>query len=167
MSILKNTAFVAFSLLASTQPAMAANNDSRDIAKIQEVVEKFRTSIISKDKATFARLFYSDNPGHVIWQFVTDDARVARIQKTKPEERKAYRVPGSNYLTFIVRIHFHALGQGEQNAEHPHFFTHSLVLGFLLPQSATRSNWMEGPVFSKFQCRSKSSPPCYSLCPAA
>ena len=105
MSILKNTAFVAFSLLASTQPAMAANNDSRDIAKIQEVVEKFRTSIISKDKATFASLFYSDNPGHVIWQFVTDDARVARIQKTKPEERKAYRVPGSNYLTFIVDAH--------------------------------------------------------------
>ena len=81
----KITALVAFILLAYVQPAIAAKNDSRDVAAIQEIVEKFRTSIISKDKETFVSLFYSENPKHVIWQLVTDDARVARIQETEPE----------------------------------------------------------------------------------
>ena len=104
MSHLRIIAFVAFCLLACAQPVMAANNDSRDVAEIQDIVEKFRISIISKDKATFVSLFYSDNPEHVTWQFVTDDERVARIQKTKPEERKTHRMPESNYLTFIDGI---------------------------------------------------------------
>ena len=73
----KITALVAFILLAYVQPAIAAKNDSRDVAAIQEIVEKFRTSIISKDKETFVSLFYSENPKHVIWQLVTDDARAA------------------------------------------------------------------------------------------
>ena len=100
----KITALVAFILLAYVQPAIAAKNDSRDVAAIQEIVEKFRTSIISKDKETFVSLFYSENPKHVIWQLVTDDARVARIQETEPQVRKTYRVPESNYLTFIDGI---------------------------------------------------------------
>lgn len=104
MSLFKITALVTLIFLSCAQPAMAANNDSRDVAAIQEVVEKFRISIISKDKETFASLFYSENPKDLIWQFVTDDARVARIQETEPEVRKTYRVPESNYLTFIDGI---------------------------------------------------------------
>jgi hypothetical protein len=100
----KITALVACISLAYLQPAIAAKNDSRDVAAIQKIVEKFRTSIIRKDKETFVSLFYSENPKHVIWQPVTDDARVARIQETEPEVRKTYRVPKSNYLTFIDGI---------------------------------------------------------------
>lgn len=104
MSHLRVIAFVAFGILAGAQPVKAKNNDSRDVAEVQEIVEKFRASIISKDKATFTSIFYSDKPENVIWQFVTDDARVARIQKTNPEERKAYRIPEKNYLSFIDGI---------------------------------------------------------------
>lgn len=104
MSHFRSTAFVAFSLLAIAQPAIATDGYSRDVAAIQDVVEKFRTSIINRDKATFVSLFHSDNPEHVVWQSVTDDQRVTRIQKTNPEERKASREPEKSYLTFIDGI---------------------------------------------------------------
>lgn len=104
MSNLEKRILFSFSLLACAQLAIAKNNDSSDVAAIQDVVEKFRTSIINKDKATFVSLFSSENPEHVTWQSVTDDARLARIQKTKPEERKTYREPKSSYLTFIDAI---------------------------------------------------------------
>ncbi|WP_334179464.1 nuclear transport factor 2 family protein [Pseudoxanthomonas sp.] len=104
MSLLTNIAFTAFSFLVFAQPAMATHNQPGDVADLHDVVEKFRASIIGKDKETFVGLFYSDDPGHVVWRSVTDDARVARIQKTKPEERKAHREPESNYLTFIDGI---------------------------------------------------------------
>ena len=104
MSLLKGIAFVALVVLADAQPAMAASFDPGVDAEIQEVVEKFRTSIINKDKATFLSPFYSDNPGHVIWQSVVDDSRLARLRKMNPEERKARRMPESNHLTLMDAI---------------------------------------------------------------
>lgn len=105
MSPLGKLAFAALLLLpCSLQPALAAQNDPKDVAAIGEVVEAFRSSIINKDKATFVGLFYADNPDHMTWQFVDDDIRVARFGKFAPEARKALRVPDSNYSTFIDGI---------------------------------------------------------------
>lgn len=85
-------------------PAQAAHNDPKDVAAIHQVVEQFRTSIINKDKPTFVSLFHSDNPEHVVWQAVVDDARLARIKQTKPHAIKARRLADNNYLTFIDGI---------------------------------------------------------------
>lgn len=85
-------------------PALAAHNDPADVAAIRGIVETFRTSIIGKDKPAFVGLFHSDAPEQVTWQFVVDDSRLARIQRTKPEARKARRIPEVNYRTFIDSI---------------------------------------------------------------
>jgi hypothetical protein len=105
MAFLEKLAFLAVVCLsASPPPAYAINNDPEDVAKIREVVEAFRTSIIRKDKATFVGLFYSDNPAHVTWQFVDDDKRVARLKKIVPEVRRVVRWPENNYLAMIDEI---------------------------------------------------------------
>ena len=105
MSSLRAFAFVAMLALSfGLQPALAAQNDPKDVAAIREVVEAFRTSIIKKDKATFVTLFVSDNPAHVTWQLVDDDARVARLKTFVPEVRRVVRWPENNFLTMIDRI---------------------------------------------------------------
>jgi len=105
MSPLKNLAFVVLlSLSPGLHPALAANNDPKDVAAIREVVEAFRTSIIKKDKATFVNLFFSDKPEHVTWQMVDDDIRVARIKEFAPEASRVVRWPENNYLTMIDGI---------------------------------------------------------------
>ena len=101
---LKRLALVALlSLSAGLQPALGAHNDPEDVAAVREVVEAFRLSIINKDKATFIGLFYSDNPEHVTWQMVDDDARVARLKEFVPEARRVVWWPENNYLTMIDR----------------------------------------------------------------
>ena len=101
---LKKLALVALlSLSAGLQPALGAHNDPEDVAAVREVVEAFRLSIINKDKATFIGRFYSDNPEHVTWQMVDDDARVARLKEFVPEARRVVWWPENNYLTMIDR----------------------------------------------------------------
>ena len=105
MSPLRALVFVAVLTLSfGLQPAIAAQNDPKDVAAIREVVEAFRTSIIKKDKETFVSLFVSDNPAHVTWQLVDDDARVARLKTFVPEVRRVVRWPENNFLTMIDRI---------------------------------------------------------------
>ena len=101
---LKRIALIASIVLASPLAAHAEQNNPKDVAAIRDVVEKFRTSIINRDKATFVALFFSEKPEQVVWQFSNDDARIARFRKTKPEARKARHLPGVNYLTFIDSI---------------------------------------------------------------
>lgn len=102
MTSLTKTALATLIVLASgLQPAMAKQNDPSDVAAIHKVVEQFRISIINKDKPTFIGLFFSDKPEEVTWQWVVDDAVLARIRKTKPQALKARHVPTSNYLSFI------------------------------------------------------------------
>ena len=101
---LKRIALIASIVLASPLAAHAEQNNPKDVAAIRDVVEKFRTSIIKRDKATFVALFFSEKPEQVVWQFSNDDARIARFRKTKPEARKARHLPGVNYLTFIDSI---------------------------------------------------------------
>ncbi|MFT4178442.1 MAG: nuclear transport factor 2 family protein [Thermomonas sp.] len=102
MAPLKKLALVALlSLSVASQSTLAAHNDPKDVEAIREVVEAFRTSIINKDKATFVGLFYSDNPEHVTWQMVDDDARVARLKEFVPEASRVVRWTENNYLGMI------------------------------------------------------------------
>jgi hypothetical protein len=79
-------------------------NDPKDVAAIQQIVERFGAAFRNKDSESFPDLFYSAKPEEVIWQFVVEDNRLARIQKFKPEARKARRIPENNYLTAIQAI---------------------------------------------------------------
>lgn len=101
---LKRIALIASIMLMAPLAAHAEQNNPKDVAAIQDVVEKFRTSIINRDKTTFVTLFFSEKPEQVVWQFSNDDARIARFRKTKPEARKARHLPEVNYLTFIDSI---------------------------------------------------------------
>jgi len=105
MSIHAGTRF-AFFMAALILPgiASAARNDPKDLEAIGSLVETFRTSIIDRDKAAFMALFFSDQPGEVTWQFTSDDARIARFRKDKPDARKARHFPGVNHVTFIDSI---------------------------------------------------------------
>ncbi|TJY63326.1 nuclear transport factor 2 family protein [Sinimarinibacterium sp. CAU 1509] len=85
-------------------PAQATPNDPKDVAAIQQIVERFGAAFRNKDVDSFPDLFYSANPDEVIWQFVVEDTRLARIQKFKPKARKTRRLPGNNYLTAIQGI---------------------------------------------------------------
>ena len=99
--------FAAIALLAALalpSAASAGHNEARDVAAIEAVVEKFRVSIIRRDKPAFVGLFFSDKPEQVTWQFSNDDARTARFRKTKPEARKARHLPQVNHLSFIDSI---------------------------------------------------------------
>ena len=102
MTSIKKTLLATLIVLASgLQPALAKQNDPADVAAIHKVVEQFRTSIINKDKPAFTGLFFSDKPEEMVWQWVVDDAALARIRKAKPQAMKARHVAGSNYLSFI------------------------------------------------------------------
>lgn len=92
----------------------AAANDPKDLAAIREIVERFGAAFRDKDVAGFTELFYSAKPEEVVWQFVVEDSRLARIQKFKPEARKARRVPDNNYLTAIKAIAADPLPTEEQ-----------------------------------------------------
>jgi hypothetical protein len=93
--------FLGFSF---SHAAVARQNEEKDVAAIKQVVEQFRTSIIHKDKTAFTSLFFSQKPEEVTWQFVVDDARLARFRKTRPESKKARHIPEVNYLTFIDSV---------------------------------------------------------------
>lgn len=91
-------------VLALSQPAMAVQRDEKDVSAIRQVVETVRISIIEKDKARFTDLFFSEDPERVNWQWVNDDARLARIRSVKPDAKKARDIPESSYLSFIDSV---------------------------------------------------------------
>jgi hypothetical protein len=82
----------------------AAQNEPKDVAELQNIVERFGAAFREKDAKSFPDLFFSTKPEEVIWQFVVEDSRLARIQKFKPEARKTRRVPENNFLTAIQAI---------------------------------------------------------------
>ena len=88
----KVAAAMALSVFAALSLPVHAAQDPADRARIEEVVEKFRVSIIKKDKASFMKLFYNDKTS---WIGVTTDKSLAHInaRKTdpnKPGPRKVY-----------------------------------------------------------------------------
>jgi ketosteroid isomerase-like protein len=87
----------------TTTPAPPRAN-AEDTAAIRQVVESFRTSLIHKDKATYMRLFFSDKPENIGWQFVSEDTRLEHIRKTKPDAIKARHIPGNNFISLIDAV---------------------------------------------------------------
>lgn len=104
MKIRSSTVTLVILSFLAVWPAFAAPNDPRDVAAVRQVVEAFRTSIVEKDKAKFTRLFFSENPERVNWQFVNDDARMARFHSLKRDAKKSRYIPASNYLNFIDSV---------------------------------------------------------------
>lgn len=93
-----------FAALAGCQSAPSKTKSAGDVAAIEQVVATFKSSIAKKDKPAFMSLFFSDKAEDVTWQFVVDDKRLARIQQTKPEARKARRLAHVNFVAFIDSI---------------------------------------------------------------
>ena len=71
------------------------------VQQVEAVIEAFRTAIIDKDQARFARLFLHEN---ITWQDVTGDANLQRIREQRPEARKVRIDPKDNYVSFIEGI---------------------------------------------------------------
>ena len=96
--------YAAFALLALSAGAQARAEDTKDEAAIRQVVESFRTAIIAKDKPAYMRLFFSDKPEEIGWQFVSEDTRLVHIRKTKPDAIKARRIPANNFVGLIDSV---------------------------------------------------------------
>lgn len=70
-------------------------------ARIEAVIEAFRTSIIDKDKPRFIALFLHDQ---VAWQSVKDDDVLQRVRQKQPDAAKVGINRQSNHLSFIDGI---------------------------------------------------------------
>jgi len=87
--------------LATCVPARAERNVADDVQAIEHVMESFRAALIHKDKAAYMELFFSDRPEDIGWQFVSEDARLKEIRKTKPDAIKARQIPSNNFVALI------------------------------------------------------------------
>ena len=85
---------------ANTQANTQANLDP-DTARIEAVIEAFRTAIIEKDKARFVELFV---PGRVTWQSVRGDETLRLARQKDPLAAKVRFDPGKTHLSFIDGI---------------------------------------------------------------
>jgi hypothetical protein len=93
------TSFLALALaLGNSTPAQATLIDDQ---AIRQVIETFRTAIITKDKARFAPLFLFEK---ITWQAVLDEASLARIKAKRPATVKADVIPDETWITFIDAI---------------------------------------------------------------
>jgi hypothetical protein len=68
---------------------------------IEHVLKSFGQALAEKNKALYMSLFFSDKPEEVGWQYVSEDARLSQIRKTKPDAIKARRIPGNNFISLI------------------------------------------------------------------
>jgi hypothetical protein len=78
-----------------------ARANPKSINAIDTVIEQFRVAIIKKDKPTYMSLFFSDKPEDIGWQFVSEDVRLEKIRKDKPNAIKARKIPSNNFLSLI------------------------------------------------------------------
>lgn len=76
----------------------------RDVRAIEEVVETFRLAILNKDKPAYMRQFFSDQAQAIGWQAVVDDAKLAQIQRERPQAIKARPIPGNNFIALIDSV---------------------------------------------------------------
>jgi len=72
------------SALATFALPLHASQDPADRARIEQVVETFRVSLIKKDTATFMKLFYSET---IPWIGVTTDKSLTRENANKPDPK--------------------------------------------------------------------------------
>lgn len=92
---------MAITACATTTPKHLVSNTQETQADILQVVENFRTAIIQKDKSKYMRLFFSANAEDIGWQFVSEDTRLLKIRKEKPDAIKARKIPGNNFIALI------------------------------------------------------------------
>lgn len=76
----------------------------QEVRAIEQVVERFRRAIVEKDKATYMALFFSEQPHGIGWQAVVDDAKLALIQRTRPQAIKARPIPANNFVALIDTV---------------------------------------------------------------
>jgi len=91
---------------AQAAPAAASTAGSTpmsaaDRAAIEQVVERFRTAIIAKDKPGFLALFL---PGSVAWESAIGDESLQRLRGKRPETQKVKPDPQHNPVSFIDGI---------------------------------------------------------------
>ena len=79
-----NAAVLVCSLLLTFASPSHAAPDPADRARILQVVEAFRVSVIKKDTATFMQLFYSEA---IPWIGITTDKSLARENANKPDPK--------------------------------------------------------------------------------
>ena len=99
--MLRKSIFLFCLASCGSQGALASPATAGHEAAIRQVAESFRTSLIAKDKAAYMRLFFSDRPEDIGWQFVSEDTRLVQIRKKKPDAIKARRIPGNNFISLI------------------------------------------------------------------
>lgn len=75
-----------------------------DVQAVFRVVEAFQRALLNKDKPAFVRLFFSDRPEAIGWQAVVDDAKLAQIQRERPQAIKARPIPGNNFIALIDSV---------------------------------------------------------------
>ncbi|WP_203322160.1 nuclear transport factor 2 family protein [Pseudoxanthomonas beigongshangi] len=81
--------------------SMSAPMSAADRAAIEQVVERFRTAIIAKDKPGFLALFL---PGTVAWESAIGDESLRRLRGKRPETQKVKPDPQHNPVSFIDGI---------------------------------------------------------------
>jgi len=81
-----------------------SHSPTPDIQAVEQVVERFRVAILHKDKPSYMRLFFSERPEAIGWQAVVDDAKLAQIQRERPQAIKARPIPGNNFVALIDSV---------------------------------------------------------------
>lgn len=84
-------------------PQAVFAQDAKDRQQIEQVIERFRTAIIDKDKDAFMALFLKED---ITWSGVTTDASIERMYaaRPKPEMRRPFKIFSSNPRKFIGGI---------------------------------------------------------------
>nr|WP_295375408.1 nuclear transport factor 2 family protein [Pseudoxanthomonas sp.] len=81
--------------------AAQARMSPADEAAIREVVERFRTTLMARDKAGFLALFL---PGTVAWESAIGDESLRRLREKRPQTQKVKPDPQHNPVSFIDSI---------------------------------------------------------------
>jgi hypothetical protein len=92
---------LAAALLGCQSAALPAHGAPEHRLAIEQVLNSFGRAIAEKNKALYMSLFFSDKPGEIGWQYVSEDTRLAQIRKKKPDAIKARRIPGNNFVSLI------------------------------------------------------------------
>jgi len=92
---------LAFLLAFPTTAYAAPNQPAADILKIQTLIERFRASIINKDKVGFLDLF---TQGEVTWQSVETKRHLNGISASPDSDEKGFPTRRKTHLTFIDEI---------------------------------------------------------------
>lgn len=94
-------AALCLTLLGCASKVSRSADREADVAAVKQVVEGFRVALLTKDKPSYMRLFFSSKPEDIGWQAVVDDAVLARIQRERPQAIKARPIPGNNFVALI------------------------------------------------------------------